>query len=385
MSYYDRLAKVIQEESGNVGKAQFTEDSAQMLDSNKIQELQEKAGEIQGKLGENIGELIAGKMAGKLLLKKFGKPLVDRALASNRKALESKSEQAQEKIGDLSQESDDILTRGAGRLSSLPATDPGLTIRSTLPQDLNLRDGDITPESIVRGENTLGDIRANNRARFSNLDENAKGEATDKINSNPEWRSQGDVAQDVRSGNITADEASSQMLKSRMIEQDAIGEAEGGSSTVLGATPYTGTTVYGAGRREITSSMADDPDPLRVGFSRTSGLTTAEESRLGAIPGEAMDAGKAVLGAGEKTFAETAMDIIPGVGEAIGIFTALGEGIKQAVDAHRDQIQDAKQTAMTEGAERQAQLYSGFNRPSFGSMALPSFDTSKGGSALLQE
>ena len=78
------------------------------------------------------------------------------------------------------------------------------------------------------------------------------------------------------------------------------------------------------------------------------------------------------------------LDFLGPVGELASLGIALGEGIKTAVEAHRNSKQDISSEGSAIQTGAQASMYAGMNRPSFGSMALPSFDTSKS-SAMLQQ
>ena len=393
MSYYDRMQKVINEQGGNVGKSAMAESAAQIADQGSIQELQEKAGQIQGNLMDSMGQMIAGKMGAKMLLKKFGKPLVQKVLKKQRANLETASEKAKGTIEDLSQESDDILSRGASRLQGLGSSDPGLTIRGQMDPGGKFREGDILPEDVARGEKSLAEVDSANKSRYDALSDADKQTVVENVGErNPGFRSDRTIRGDT---SITDDEKGTEMLKNRMVTQDAIGDSEGGQGlwrrTDVGSRDIYQETDQ---PRAVSGQMGDTVAPREVGFSRETGLTTSEESRLGlreatgiyrSIPETAQAAGRSVMAAGEKTFGEAAMDALPGIGEAIAFAGGLGEGIHKAHVAHLDQLQDAKQTATAVASESMAQMYSGFNRPSFGSMALPSFDTSHGGSALLQE
>tara|TARA_R110000787_G_scaffold178803_2_gene290598 strand:+ start:604 stop:1482 length:879 start_codon:yes stop_codon:yes gene_type:complete len=120
------------------------------------------------------------------------------------------------------------------------------------------------------------------------------------------------------------------------------------------------------------------------GTEGSSGLTQTETARISDINEEVSGLGDVVGEAAGRTVGEIALDAIPVIGEVAGFASMLGEGIHKAVQAHKEQMAD-------DGTERgdlqnvqAAQMYSGFNRPNFGSMALPSFDTSKS-PALLQE
>tara|TARA_R110002012_G_scaffold38022_1_gene106227 strand:+ start:1901 stop:2782 length:882 start_codon:yes stop_codon:yes gene_type:complete len=113
------------------------------------------------------------------------------------------------------------------------------------------------------------------------------------------------------------------------------------------------------------------------------GLRASEEARLGAIT----DTSKAVAGeevGGVISKVSKGLDFLGPVGEIAQLGVMLGEGIKNAVEQHRDQLKDIASEHQNIGAISQASEYMGMSRPNFGSMALPSFDTSKS-SAMLQQ
>tara|TARA_R110002167_G_scaffold25338_3_gene88074 strand:- start:2270 stop:3157 length:888 start_codon:yes stop_codon:yes gene_type:complete len=133
--------------------------------------------------------------------------------------------------------------------------------------------------------------------------------------------------------------------------------------------------------RPIKTFEGEDVGADAGKFSRETGLSADESTYLDSTVAKA---GEIAGGIGEKGALETALDTIPVVGEIAGIGTALGEGIHTAIKAHRDQMADQADASSAQQEGATAMKYSGFNRPSFGSMALPSFDTSHS-SALLQE
>ena len=116
----------------------------------------------------------------------------------------------------------------------------------------------------------------------------------------------------------------------------------------------------------------------------STGLTEAETARLAGIKDFADTAGEDVLKMGAKTIGEQALDAIPVVGEVLMMGAMFGGMIHSGHHAHVQQMADEATEKTDLQNEQSAQLYSGFNRPSFGSMALPSFDTSKN-PAMLQE
>ena len=113
------------------------------------------------------------------------------------------------------------------------------------------------------------------------------------------------------------------------------------------------------------------------------GLRGTEDTRLGEIADTAKaSAGEEIGGAMSKI--SKIGDVLGPVGEVVSLGMMLGEGIKNAVDAHREQGKDLSSEHQNIGASQQSSQYMGMSRPSFGSMALPSFDTSKS-SAMLQQ
>ena len=108
----------------------------------------------------------------------------------------------------------------------------------------------------------------------------------------------------------------------------------------------------------------------------TTGLKTEETSRLADMAGEEVGGAFSKISKG--------LDFLGPAGEVASLGMMLFEGIKTAHEAHHDAKVDnaGEGSAIQTGA--QASMYAGMNRPSFGSMALPSFDTSKS-SAMLQQ
>lgn len=127
-------------------------------------------------------------------------------------------------------------------------------------------------------------------------------------------------------------------------------------------------------------SSGAHPDDV---MDSTTGLKASEEARLGEITDTAkMTAGEEVGGVMSKV--SKGLDFLGPIGELAQLGVMLGEGIKNAVEQHKEQLSDIKSEHQNIGAGQQATEYMGMSRPSFGSMALPSFDTSKS-SAMLQQ
>ena len=166
----------------------------------------------------------------------------------------------------------------------------------------------------------------------------------------------------------------------------------GGENTeeVVGASQRP--TGQGRTQEDYDSGTAMDGKVVPKGSAGThpddvmdaqTGLKASEEARLGDIADTAKTLGGEEVG-GVISKVSSAMDFLGPIGELASLGVMLGEGIKTAVEAHKNAKDDSgsETSAIQTGA--QASMYAGMNRPSFGSMALPSFDTSKS-SAMLQQ
>tara|TARA_R110002012_G_scaffold85795_3_gene213780 strand:+ start:3392 stop:4564 length:1173 start_codon:yes stop_codon:yes gene_type:complete len=390
MSYYDRLAR----EYGEMGnsKVQQSLDSAR----NVAQEAEQTSGQLiqtlrskeLGKFGQIIGEKVGGKFVMNKAVGAVKKYYIDpkRADLTNQQAtLKSQAEGKGRQADDIYDTGQDRLAQGFNADGSLTA-DRGMTVRGSLDQNLKFREGDILPEDAVRDPDGamagIDKVSALNKERYNGLDADAQDAVKAQVRANPNYRSTADIAQDKTAGNLTREEAENQRLNSKMIEQDAIGDQEETASTVTtGMNPYTGTTVRGAGGREVTGQMGDTPEEA---LDRTTGLSRTEQSTADRLTGE--EVGLTTEGAelGGATLAETALSAIPVIGEIIGLGFGLGDGIKDAVKTAKETAQQTADMKADDQNINNTVKYAGYNRPNFGSMALPSFDTSKS-SALLQE
>tara|TARA_R110000744_G_scaffold317385_1_gene424030 strand:- start:846 stop:1727 length:882 start_codon:yes stop_codon:yes gene_type:complete len=128
------------------------------------------------------------------------------------------------------------------------------------------------------------------------------------------------------------------------------------------------------------TKAGDDVQP----FDETTGMTEAETTRVAAIKTSTETAGEDIAEMGAKTLGEAAIDAIPVVGEIAMLGAMFGGMIHTGHAAHKAQLADDATEQTDLQNSQAAQMYSGFNRPNFGSMALPSFDTSKN-PAMLQE
>ena len=174
------------------------------------------------------------------------------------------------------------------------------------------------------------------------------------------------------------------------MEQDAIGDAEqgvsrGGSTALTGANPFTGGNVGGTAETgfnsNITGRMGDRDGEM---FDRETGLSAGEAGKVGQSTAEMGELASGAAEAGGATALEVGLEAIPVIGEIAGIGLGLGEGIKDGIRSHTEQLKDQASMVADNANINTAMKYSGFSRPSFGSMALPSFDTSKS-SALLNQ
>ena len=394
MSYFERLQK----EYGEMGNAGIrnTLDEAQSKAQEKLtadsEDRQGITGKVEGELGKLVGEKIGGKyVMGKLIggAKKF---IAEPRRKALKKQADTKLEGAETKRGEIS----DLKATGQGRIDqgfnadgSLKAG--GKSAREGMPDDIKFREGDITPEDLAGGDNSA--LTASNKSRYRALDDEGQSSVKDKLTNNDNYTTKTQTDADVSSGTITPEEGMFQRNRSKFIEQDAIGDAEasattGGtaSTTLTGANPYSGTNLGGTagtpGGNPITGKMSDRPDGEM--FDRTTGLNAGESGRVVQTTAEAdaLEGGAAELGSA--TALEMGLEAIPVIGEIAGLGLGLGEGIKDAIKSHKEQLTDTANMVADNANINTAMKYSGFSRPSFGSMALPSFDTSKS-SALLQE
>ena len=161
-----------------------------------------------------------------------------------------------------------------------------------------------------------------------------------------------------------------------------------GDGNIVGASQRP----TGGGRLDDTGGEAMDGKVVPKGqtqgseadvMDKETGLRASEDARLSEITDTAkMGAGEEVGGIMSKV--SKGLDFLGPIGELAQLGVMLGEGIKNAFQQHKDQLSDIKDEHQNIGASQQASEYMGMSRPSFGSMALPSFDTSKSGAMLQQ-
>lgn len=166
-----------------------------------------------------------------------------------------------------------------------------------------------------------------------------------------------------------------------------IGEGENTEYVSASNRPTGGMRRDNTGGTEVEgkvvpkgTKVGDDVQPMDA----TTGLTDVETARLAGIKTTEDAAVGDIAKLGAKTIGEQALDVVPVLGEIAMMGAMFGGMIHTGHHAHVQQMADEakEQTDLTN--VQSADLYSGFNRPAFGSMALPSFDTSKN-PAMLQE
>lgn len=144
-----------------------------------------------------------------------------------------------------------------------------------------------------------------------------------------------------------------------------------------------GARTAPAQTQEVGRRLPEDAEG-EYGTADSGGLTASETARLAGIDTETGLAADTIATAGAKTAGEVALDAVPVVGEIAMMAGMFGGMIHSAVKAHREQMADETTERTDLQNVQAAQMYSGFNRPNFGTMALPSFDTSKN-PQMLQE
>lgn len=392
MSYYERLSREYGE-FGNSGVSRSL-DQAKNLSQEAEQKSSNLITTLRGKEMGDYGKLVAEKLGSKYVQGKVLGGIKKYYTDPKRAKLDSDAEAMRTRGAGKGQEAEDIYSRGQDRMSqgtnadgSLTA-DRGASIRGELDQNVKFRDGDILPETAINDSEGayagITKVSNANSERFNALDADSQDAVKASIRANPSWRSTSDINADRQAGTITREQAENQRLNSKMVEQDAIGDGEEESSTVLrGANPMTGTGMGGTEGRQVVGQMGDDATQSAL-LDRTTGLSQSEQATADALTGEEITAEAGATALTGATVAETALTAIPVIGEIVGLGLGLGEGIKDTIDTAKNV---AKQTADMKADDMNINntvKYAGYNRPNFGSMALPSFDTSKS-TALLQE
>lgn len=165
----------------------------------------------------------------------------------------------------------------------------------------------------------------------------------------------------------------------KMGDGSIVGEsARPAAVSAQGTRVETGEAMEG----KVVPKGAEGVHPDDV-LDTNTGLKASEEARLGEIGDTAKTMGSEEVG-GVFSSISKGLDFLGPVGEIAQLGVMLGEGIKNAVEQHKTQLSDIKDEHQNIGASQQASEYLGMSRPNFGSMALPSFDTSKS-SAMLQQ
>ena len=390
MSYYDRLSKEYGDMGSNAGNVLS---GAQTKASEMLTKDSDASDQVKSLEMSKIGAMVGEKIGGKYLMGKAVEGL-QHFVAGPRRVLAN--QQAEQKFSEASAKGDqvgDIYAKGSDRLAQGVKADGSLvaepaSVRGGLNQSTKFREGDMTPEDVVNDPggtySGISKLSQKNADRFNELDGDAQQSVRDNLSTNPDFKPMDQINADQRSGAITADEAKSQGMDSKLMEQDAVGdgEAESTSTTLRGANPFTGETMVGdnAGK-QVVGQMGDTQAET---LDRATGLTSTETTGAEVLTKEASTLAEAGGEALASTGLETALSAVPIIGEIAGIGFGLIHGISTGIQSHKSQILDQAKMVTDNSNINTTMKYSGFNRPSFGSMALPSFDTSKS-SALLQE
>lgn len=345
--YYSRLQNVLGEEGAMEGMSKQQGDI--LADAN------DKLSMITSKLSAEPAQLMrdlttheaidALATHGGAMAVKGGTYAFNRFIKNPAQAkLEQQSADATEQLGKANQDISNILTKGQNRL--------GLIDKA--PKDLTYKAGDVEAGDITSPEDA-NRLAAQNRTRYNNLTDEQKGQVQDNINNNPQY-TQG------------AEQGSRDALNNELVKQDELGKVESGDDVVGGANPNAGRVVRGGGDDVGSKYDADTGLTTEESGALTDAETTARVAASGTIEGGAE------LGAGIG-LAEAGLQALPVVGTLAGIGYGLYKGISDAIENHKNQIEDQQQQATALATEQSDNRYS-FNRPSFGSLALPSFDTS---------
>jgi len=392
MSYFDRLQK----EYGEMGQGKDITNDLQEAKSQAQQKLtsdeadsQGITGKVEGEIGKLVGYKVAGKYAtGKAIsgLKKYvaepRRKLLDEKVKAKNTASDAKGAEA----GEIEAKGMDRVAQGTNADGSLKANPT--SVREGLNDDIKFREGDVKPEDLQGGD--INTLTQSNKTRYRALDDDGQSAVDTKLSNNPGYKNRASIESDVNNGNMTTEEGALAKKNSKFMEQDAIGDVEqgvsrGGSTALTGANPFTGGNVGGTAETgfnsNITGRMGDRDGEM---FDRETGLSAGEAGKVGQSTAEMGELASGAAEAGGATALEVGLEAIPVIGEIAGIGLGLGEGIKDGIRSHTEQLKDQASMVADNANINTAMKYSGFSRPSFGSMALPSFDTSKS-SALLNQ
>lgn len=392
MSYFDRLQK----EYGEMGQGKDITNDLQQAKSQAQAKLTSDEADSQGITGKvegQIGKLVGYKVAGKYLqgkavsgLKKYvaepRRKLLDEKIKAKNTASDAKGAEA----GEIQAKGMDRVAQGTNPDGSLKANPK--SVREGLDDDIKFREGDVKPEDL-QGDD-INTLTQSNKTRYRALDDDGQSAVDTKLSNNPAYKNRASIESDVNNGNMTAEEGALAKKNSKFIEQDAIGDAEqgvtqGGSTALTGANPFTGGNVGGTAETgfnsNITGRMGDREGEM---FDRETGMTAGETGKVAQSTAEMGELASGASEAAGATALETGLEAIPVIGEIAGVGLGLFEGVKDGIKSHIEQLKDQASMVADNANINTAMKYSGFSRPNFGSMALPSFDTSKS-SALLNQ
>jgi hypothetical protein len=136
----------------------------------------------------------------------------------------------------------------------LPPTPEEIESRSKLDKNIKFREGDIKPEDIVRGNNTLEDLRNNNEARYTAISKEDRLTANDMLENRQGYRK----LQDINSDNTLSEEQKNIELQNNYFnKQDVIGDVEALDKPHGLGSAVPGGSSHGIDK-QITGKMSDD-------------------------------------------------------------------------------------------------------------------------------
>ena len=159
----------------------------------------------------------------------------------------------------------------APRQQVLPPTAEEVASRQRLNQNIKFREGDITPEDIVRGDKTIGELKQSIKDRYSSLTAQEQQEADARLTASPSYRSIPDITADQ---SLSADAKRVEAQNHFYLKQDVLGDVEAMDRSVVGAA-VPGATVRGSGK-EVVGKMSDEPKG-RIGLAEATEESTTED------------------------------------------------------------------------------------------------------------
>ena len=351
------------------------------------------ARESEGMLGRGIQKLGFGQ----------GKGL--RMRNANRGITEAKGRQAAAKAAVDDTSADETLGEKRLRL----AADPANESRSIAPTT-KYSATDVQPNELYGGGGRA--LRTSNTARLGALDDADKTkvaqaaanddayDATNADSARSQFALQEHIG-DVEEGNRAAAEAG---IRADPDMQMQFGQEGDAVQNQIAAARQEPGGAGGAGGNfdpnvdpnaaRIGTNQAGDDAIARLGPKRgplstrgavdaDTGLLPGEDAslgtRTGVLAGATEDVAAATAAgtdAAAYTAADIAMDAIPGIGELAGAIFGIVEAVHSPLQQNKKLLQDQADEAKNVAAEQTDDQHELNTRPSFGSIAMPTFDTS---------